>query len=134
GINQLSKNKFLPSLNLKYLINNKQNLRLGASKTYTLPQFKERAPFVYDEPTERTFGNPYLYPSDNYNIDLKWEMFPQANELIALGVFGDYIQNRINAMTVASTSNDISFFNVGAYGIALGLVREYDMNVRLWSF
>jgi hypothetical protein len=27
----------------------KQNLRLGLSKTYTLPQFKERAPFIYEE-------------------------------------------------------------------------------------
>lgn len=133
GINQLSKNKFLPSLNLKYLINNKQNLRLGASKTYTLPQFKERAPFVYDEPTERTFGNPYLYPSDNYNIDLKWEMFPQANELIALGVFGKYIQNPINAMTVASTSNDISYVNVGDNGTVMGVELEFKKQLISWD-
>jgi hypothetical protein len=40
------KNSILPSLTLKYKINEKQNLRLGVSKTYTLPQFKERALFM----------------------------------------------------------------------------------------
>jgi hypothetical protein len=31
---------------MKYELSDKQNLRLGLSKTYTLPQFKERAPFI----------------------------------------------------------------------------------------
>jgi hypothetical protein len=31
---------------MKYELSDKQNLRLGLSKTYTLPQFKERAPFM----------------------------------------------------------------------------------------
>jgi hypothetical protein len=34
---------------MKYELSDKQNLRLGLSKTYTLPQFKERAPFIYEE-------------------------------------------------------------------------------------
>jgi hypothetical protein len=33
---------------MKYELNSKQNLRLGLSKTYTLPQFKESA-FIYEE-------------------------------------------------------------------------------------
>jgi hypothetical protein len=42
---------------LKYKINEKQNLRLGVSKTYTLPQF-ERALFVYEDVTEVKVGKP----------------------------------------------------------------------------
>jgi hypothetical protein len=33
---------------MKYELNDKQNLRLGLSKTYTLPQFKEKS-FIYEE-------------------------------------------------------------------------------------
>ncbi|WP_395633701.1 TonB-dependent receptor domain-containing protein, partial [Flavobacterium sp.] len=73
---KLDKMAFLPSLTLKYEVTEKQNLRLGLSKTYTLPQFKERALFIYEEVNETKIGNRYLYESDDYNIDLKWEMFP----------------------------------------------------------
>ena len=43
-------------LTLKYELNDKQNLRLGASKTYTLPQFKERALFLYEEVLQVKIG------------------------------------------------------------------------------
>src|SRR5690606_24119297 len=77
--NKLTRNPLLPNLNLKYELSERQNLRLGVSKTYTLPQFKERAPFVYDDGTVPRQGNPYVYPSDNYNLDLKWELFPSSS-------------------------------------------------------
>src|SRR5690606_38961863 len=73
---EYTKNAFLPSLSLKYEINDKNNLRFAASKTYTLPQFKERARFIYEDVTEIKVGNPDLYASDDYNADLKWEYFP----------------------------------------------------------
>ena len=41
GKDELDKIAFLPSLTMKYELNEKQNLRFGFSKTYTLPQFKE---------------------------------------------------------------------------------------------
>jgi hypothetical protein len=59
---------------MKYELNSKQNLRLGLSKTYT-PQFKEREPFIYEEVLQVKVGNKDLYASDDYNLDLKWEMF-----------------------------------------------------------
>ena len=79
--------QFLPSLIVKYAINNKQNLRFGASKTYTLPQFKEKALFLYEDVNETKYGNPFLYASDNYNVDLKWEIFPSHGELISIAEF-----------------------------------------------
>jgi hypothetical protein len=29
-------------------------------------------------------GNKDLYASDDYNLDLKWEMFPKSDELISV--------------------------------------------------
>ncbi|MGK4566877.1 TonB-dependent receptor domain-containing protein [Flavobacterium sp. 3HN19-14] len=125
GDDQLDKFAFLPSLSLKYELTEKQNLRFGFSKTYTLPQFKERAPFVYEEVTGTKFGNPYLYESDNYNFDLKWEMFPKSEELISVTGFGKYIQNPINEVTALSSTNDVTFFNTGDYGYIAGAEVEY---------
>lgn len=120
GENQLNKTALLPNLNVKYELTEKQNLRFAFSKNYTLPQFKERAPFSYERFTQATFGNPNLYESDNYNLDIKWEMFPKSEEIISFTAFGKYIVNPMNEITVNSSTNDISYANTGDYGYALG--------------
>lgn len=133
GENSIKKDAFLPSLNLKYALNEKQQLRFGASKTYTLPQFKERARFPYDDVTEVIIGNPYLYASDNYNLDFKWEMFPQDAELLSVAAFGKYIQNPINEIMIASATNDISFANTGDKGYVYGIELELKKDIVRWE-
>ena len=125
GEDELKKTAFLPSLVMKYELNDKQNLRLGLSKTYTLPQFKERAPFIYEEVLQVKVGNKDLYASDDYNLDLKWEMFPKSDELLSVTAFGKYILNPMNEVTVSSSSNDISYINTGDYGYVAGAEAEY---------
>jgi hypothetical protein len=90
-----------------------------------LPQFKERALFVYEEVLQVKVGNPFLYESDDYNLDLKWEMFPKSEELISVTAFGKYILNPMNEVTISSSSNDISFVNTGDYGYVAGAEVEY---------
>lgn len=124
GNDQLNKNAFLPSLVMKYELNSKQNLRMGLSKTYTLPQFKERALFVYEEVLQVKVGNPNLYESDDYNFDLKWELFPNGDEVFAVTGFGKYISNPINEVTISSSSNDISYINTGNHGYLAGTEIE----------
>lgn len=130
--NNLDKNAFLPALSLKYELNDRNNLRFAASKTYTLPQFKERARFIYEDVTEIKVGNPDLYASDDYNVDLKWEFFPQNDEVISASVFGKYIKNPINEIVSASSSNDITYANTGDYGYATGI--ELELRKNLISF
>ena len=132
GNDKLEKTAFLPSVIMKYELNDKQNLRLGASKTYTLPQFKERALFVYEEVLQVKVGNPFLYESDDYNLDLKWEMFPKSDELISVTAFGKYILNPMNEVTISSSSNDISFINTGDYGYVAG--GEIEYRKQLFNF
>ncbi|TDS54629.1 TonB-dependent receptor [Myroides indicus] len=129
---EYTKNAFLPSLSIKYEINDKNNLRFAASKTYTLPQFKERARFIYEDVTEIKVGNPDLYASDDYNADLKWEYFPTNDELISITGFGKYIQNPINEIVFASSANDITYANTGDYGYAAGV--EIEVRKNLFSF
>ncbi len=129
GSDLYEKNAFLPSLNLKYELTGNQNLRFAASKTYTMPQFKERAPFIYEDVTEIKYGNKDLYASDNYNVDIKWELFPQNDEVVSATVFGKYIKNPINETNIASAANDISFLNTGDYGYAAGIEVELRKNL-----
>lgn len=131
GDSKFDKFEVLPSTSIKYELNEKQNLKFAASKTYTLPQFKERAPFQYEEVTQVTFGNPDLYSSTDYNADIKWELFPNSGELVSFTAFGKYIQNPINEVTVASATNDISFVNTGDKAIALG--GEFEIRKNIFS-
>lgn len=127
------RNEILPSLLVKYEVNDKNNIRFAASKTYTLPQFKERALFVYEDVTEVKVGNPYLYPSEDYNLDLKWEFFPKNDELMSVTLFGKYIVNPINEITLASSTNDISFINTGDWGSVFGAEFEIRKNLLEWD-
>src|SRR6218665_353262 len=126
---ELDKLAFLPSLVLKYELNEKQNLRFAFSKTYTLPQFKERALFIYEEVNESKIGNPDLYESDDYNVDIKWEMFPKSEEVISFTAFGKYIQNPINEVTIVSATNDVSYVNTGDYGYVAGAEVEFRKQI-----
>ncbi|MHC5201982.1 TonB-dependent receptor [Myroides sp. LJL119] len=126
---QLNKNAFLPALHFKYSLTELQNIRLALSKTYTLPQFKERARFIYEDVTEIKVGNPDVYASDDYNLDLKWEFFPKNDEVIAITAFGKYIKNPINEIVMASSSNDITYANTGDYGVAYGLEIELKKDI-----
>ena len=123
--NELDKIAFLPSLTMKYELNEKQNLRFGFSKTYTFPQFKETIPFIYEGVNESKIGNKDLYESDDYNIDIKWEMFPKNEEVISFTAFGKYIQNPINEVTIVSSTNDISWVNSGDFAYVAGGEIEY---------
>lgn len=132
--------KILAAFNLKYSLNDKHNLRLAGSKTYTTPLLLEVAPFEYEDIDESSIGNRDAYLADNYNVDLKWEWFPKKNELISVTAFGKLIENPLARVVIASSSNSVSFINVGDKGRVFGLEAEvrkdiYDSGkTRLYTF
>ena len=125
----LDKQYILPSLNLKYALNEKINLRASGSLTYTYPQFKEIAPFTYEGINFQESGNPALLPSDNINAEIKFELFPKSNELIAVGVFGKLIENSINRLERNSAiERDFTFDNSGDATV-FGVELETKLNI-----
>jgi TonB-dependent receptor len=113
----------LPSLNIKYAASEKTNFRFAASKTYTRPVTMESFPLTYINADGTSVqGNPLLKNSDNINADLKFEIFPTAKEMIAVGIFGKSIDNPIErtAIANATTGTVISFLNsdnAALYGV-----------------
>ncbi|SNR52993.1 TonB-dependent receptor [Lutibacter flavus] len=123
-------NNVLPSLNLKLEINEKNFVRFAGSKTITLPEFKELAPFEYVSPIGRvTKGNPDLKESTNYNIDLKWELFPSSKELISISSFYKRIKNPINLSQTRGSSGNFSYDNTGEKAAIVGLEFETRLNI-----
>ncbi len=93
---------FLPVVNAKYELTENSNLRFNGSKTITRPVTMELLPIQYISPDGKSIlGNPNMKNSDNYNLDIKYELFPKNNELLAAGLFAKQIQNPIERVFIA---------------------------------
>lgn len=130
GRSEISYDNFYPSMSLRYALSDQTNLRLAGSKTITLPEFKEIAPFEYVSQTGQvTRGNPALKASTNYNLDLKWEYFPTAGELISLTGFYKRLEDPINKVQDRGSAGIFSYFNSGEKAQIYGLELETKMGI-----
>ena len=129
GISEIDKNYFLPNVNIKYSVTERSNLRTAASLSYTLPQFKEVAPFKYQDVTFSSQGNPNLVPSENINIDLKYEFYPKTDELFAITTFYKNIKDPIARSEIPSGGNTLTYLNVGGQANVFGVELEMRKNI-----
>ena len=129
GEESIRKNYFLPSLNLKYDLNDKNSLRMGASKSYTLPQSKEISPYQYVNISFSSQGNPNIKPSDNYNVDLKWDYYMNPGELLTLTGFYKYIVNPIGRVDQGNSAGLLTYDNISDHAVVSGLEFEIRKNL-----
>lgn len=115
-----------PSFNIKYLWTENANLRLAGSITSTRPRVREILPNRYlAGPYELITGNPALKNSTNYNLDLKYEYFPEAGGIFSVTGFGKYIDSPIETViTPVAGGSSIGFANT-QQAIILGAEFEY---------
>lgn len=125
----INKDYYLPSLNLRYSFNDEHALRLGASQTYTLPQAKELSPYQYTGSNFTSQGNPDLKPSDNYNLDLKWDWYISNGELFSITGFYKYIVNPISRVDIGGSAAILSYENISDKATAAGVEIELRKNL-----
>lgn len=88
---------FLPSMNATWMISKKANFRLAASKTVSRPEFRELAPFAFFDFDQfiTLQGNNRLVRTKITNIDVRYEIFPGAGEVISVSGFFKHFNNPI---------------------------------------
>lgn len=130
-----SRNEYnlLPSINVVSNISDKVTLRAGYSATAIRPELKDLAPFIsYDFKTlQVTQGNTELRSSAIKNLDLKFEYFPSAGEIISMAVFYKDITDPIEK--VSGTDNDIAVRPVNT-GKAVTRGIEWELRKKLNFF
>ena len=118
----------LPSLNVKYALNDDQNLRFTFSKTVSVPEFKEVAPFVYESVNQRVGGNPDLIGdvsfSEIFNFDLKYEWFMSRGEVFSVSTFAKQINNPVNLVIANDATGTQRYFRTGDKATVLGFELE----------
>ena len=120
----------LPSINLKYRINNRQNLRASYYRGICRPGFFEVIPYNIDSETYDERGNPYLKHTVADNIDLRYEWFPTGIDQLLVGVFYKNIVNPIEHIIeiVSNTSLAIIPQNCGNavnYGFEMVVAKYF---------
>ncbi len=138
GSRNVYENVFLPSINVRYALNEDSNLRFAFSKTASFPEFKEVAPFVYESVTQRVGGNPDLLGgldgtgptySDIYNYDLKYEWFPEQGEIISIAAFAKTIKDPVNRVVAADATGTQRYFRTGEQADIYGVELEFRKNL-----
>lgn len=146
GSSKVIEEFYLPSINIKYALNDDQNLRLSASKTVSTPEFKEMAPIVYEGVTQRIGGNPDLLGrvegntyenvkdisySDILNIDVKYENFIGQGQVLSLAAFTKQINNPINLVVANDATGTQRYFRTGDKATVYGVELEYRKHLLL---
>lgn len=93
----------LPSLQLKYKLNNKTNLRASYFKSIARPALFELVPTPTRGQETDVTGNPYLKHTESDNFDIRYEFFPRNEEQFFISGF---YKNLVNPIEFALISFD----------------------------
>lgn len=135
----------LPSLNSTFNINEKTNLRFSVSQTVTRPELRELSNFgFFDYISKRILqGNPDLKRSQNTNVDLKYEIFPGAGQVLSISGYYKYFKNPIEQIVSSGSVKNITFQNANSattYGMELevrknlGFMGEANLYKNLTAY
>ena len=122
----LDKDDFFPATNFKYQLNDENSLRLSFSRTITRPSFIEMAPFLYQESygSAQIRGNEDLQNGYNYNLDLRYELFKQNQDMISVTGYYKYLNSPIERIQTLAGGAAVHSFRNAEDGLAAGLEIE----------
>jgi TonB-dependent receptor len=125
----------LPSLNLKYGLTDKQNLRASYFRSLNRPGFYEIVPskVVTEEYQER--GNPDLKRAIADNFDVRYELFLNSSDQLLVGAFYKNIKDPIEYTIQAdATRGQDQYYSPGNFGNAKNFGLELDYIKFFYNF
>ncbi len=104
--NELSFNKFLPSIGVKYAPNSKHQFRAAYSQTFIYPDFREfvDAEFIHPVFLAKVSGNPDLVETDIQSLDLRYDYYFSDTDSFSTSLFYKYMENPIEDTQEFTTS------------------------------
>ena len=125
----------LPSTNIIYSPLDKMNIRCSYNRTLARPTFKEKSLAQIQDPiTGRNFiGNPDLKVSKIDNVDLRWENYFEAGQLISISAFYKHFSDPIEMESYSETSPDSYTPRNHDQATALGLELEMKKSLGFIS-
>lgn len=140
----------LPSLHVKYSVNDLTNFRFAYTQSYARPNFVDLVPFVnYDADAARLYiGNTELMPSRSNNIDLMFERYDRDGGVISGGLFFKHMDRFQFTRIVPSLLEDFPDYPQTAgfefrqeqngkraivYGFEFNYMQQFSFLPGIWS-
>lgn len=120
----------LPAGALTMRLTDGQNLRFSLSQTLARPEYREIVPIGSRDVIggEQFRGNPLLKRTLIQNLDLRWEWYPNAGEVVSAGVFAKRFQDPIERVYRGTSGTRVTTFENAAearnYGAELELRKD----------
>jgi len=124
---------WLPMTSLVYSINERTNARFVVSRTLGRPEYREIAPFTFQNfgLSTPTTGNPNLRTTYIWNYDLRLEFFPRVGEVLAISGFAKSFTDPIEVFVATSSTRSLwQFVNAKSasnIGMELEVRKSLDM-------
>lgn len=125
--------RVLPSANVSFNFTDKSLLRAAYGETLNRPEFRELAPFSFYDFNFNFlyFGNPNLKTAKIQNLDVRYEFFPNKNELLTIGgfykAFRDPIEFLIDVQSPGGGLKNVFYTNAQSarsYGVELEMKKS----------
>jgi TonB-dependent receptor len=128
----LEEDFFLPAATITWNPLGNLQLRAGASKTITRPQFRELAGTEFLDPNLDIplLGNPFLVNSEILNVDARAEWYFRRGEFLTVGGFYKDIDNPIERVFTQRESGVSTFVNspsATVYGAEVEFEKRFDL-------
>lgn len=117
---------FMPFLQAGYTLSARERLRLAYSRSLNRPALREIAPFLYYNFAleVQQAGNPALRPASLHHLDLRYELSPSLDQLVAVGAFYKRIENPIETYILRGADQPTVRFGNAPRADLLGLEAE----------
>jgi outer membrane receptor protein involved in Fe transport len=131
----LDETNLFPSLNVVYALTPSSNLRAGISQTANRPEFRELAPFEFTDVIggRSSVGNPDLQQAIIQNVDVRYEVFPRAEEVFAVSFFYKNFDNPIERVLEPTANIRTSYDNADS-ARNVGIELEARKRLTDWFF
>ncbi len=138
------KTKFLlPSVNAVYKFTEKSLVRAAYGETVNRPEFREWAPIYYYDFDAKAGNYGSLFPNGSgalgdtlkvaqiQNIDVRYEVYPSAGEMIQFGFFYKSFKDPIQRIIKSNISSDKAYTYINAdkaycYGLEVDLRKNLE--------
>ena len=124
----------LPSLHLTYRPSDRQNWRASYFRSISRPGYFELVPYQIRGQDSDEVGNPNLRHAVADNLDLRYELYPNANDQLLIGAFYKRIMNPIE-YAFTSFSGGQLVYTPRNFGTAtnIGLEVAFSKYVGNWG-
>jgi TonB-dependent receptor len=120
---------FLPGIHFRYAFTPEQIGRFSITQSMSRPSYFDLVPAVDRSDESQSQGNPNLRPATSFNIDLRYEYYPNPLDVYSLGLYykkiTDPIEDQFQSVGVVLVTSKVNGDPATVYGTEAVLSKHF---------